>query len=80
MANFCEKLTASLKGLDKHFKPCIIQISEPKGYKGHDGHIQAETWEIDACIRNMMPDTGCYFCYSDNMPDDRQIHISVFLH
>ena len=80
IANFCEKLTASLKGLDKHFKSCIIQISEPKGYKGHDGHIQAETWEIDACIRNMMPDTGCYFCYSDNMPDDRQIHISVFLH
>ncbi len=80
ITNLCEKLTASLKGLDKHCKSCIIQISMPEGYKDHDGHIQAETWEIDAYIRNMMPDTGCYFCYSDNMPDDRQIHISVFLH
>ena len=80
IANFCEKLTASLKGLDKHFKSCIIQISEPKGYKDQVEGIQAETWEIDACIRNMMPDTGCYFCYSDNMPGDRQIHISVFMH
>lgn len=80
IANFCEKLTASLKGLDKHFKSCIIQISEPKGYKDHVEGIQVEAYGIVACVRNMMPDTGCYFCYSDNMPDDRQIHISVFMH
>lgn len=80
IANFCEKLTVSLKGLDKHFKSCIIQISMPDGYKDQDGHIQAETWEIGTCIRDMLPDTGCYFCYSDNIPDDRQIHISVYMH
>lgn len=80
IVNFCEKLTVSLKGQDKHFKSCIIQISMPEGYKDHDGYIQAETWKIDACIRNMMPDTSCYFCYSDNMPGDRQIHISVYMH
>ena len=80
ITNICEKLTASLKGQDVHFNSCMVQISMPEGYKDHDGHIQAETWEIDACIRNMMPDTGCYFCYSDNMPGDRQIHISVFMH
>lgn len=80
ITNLCEKLTDLLKGLDKHFKSCIIQISMPEGYKDHDGHIQAKTWKIDACIRNMMPDTGCYFCYSDNMPDDKQIHISVYMH
>lgn len=80
ITNICEKLTASLKGQDVHFNSCMVQVSMPEGYKDHDGHIQAETWEIDACIRNMMPDTGCYFCYSDNMPGDRQIHISVFMH
>lgn len=80
ITNLCEKLTVSLKGLDKHFKSCIIQISMPEGYKDHDGYIQAETWKIDACIRDMLPDTGCYFCYSDNMPGDKQIYISVFLH
>ena len=80
ITNLCEKLTASLKGQDVHFNSCMVQISMPKGYKDYDGHIQAETWEIDACIRNMMPSAGCYFCYSDNMPSDRQIHISVFLH
>jgi len=80
ITNLCEKLTASLKGQDVHFNSCMVQISMPEGYKDHDGHIQAETWEIDACIRNMMLDTDCYFCYSDNMPGDSQIHISVFMH
>ena len=44
IANFCEKLTVSLKGLDKHFKSCIIQISMPEGYKDQDGHIQSERY------------------------------------
>ncbi|WP_320973888.1 hypothetical protein, partial [Dysgonomonas capnocytophagoides] len=73
-------LTVSLKGLDKHFKSCIIQISILDGYKDHVVGIQVEAYKIVACIRNMMPDTGCYFCYSDNMPDDKQIHISVYMH
>ena len=80
IANFCEKLTVSLKGLDKHFKSCIIQISILDGYKDQVVGIQVEAYKIVACVRNMMPDTSCYFCYSDNMPGDRQIHISVFLH
>lgn len=80
ITNLCEMRIVSLKGLDKHFKSCIIQISMPEGYKDHDGHIQAETWKIDACVRNMMPSAERYFCYSDNMPGDRQIHISVFMH
>ena len=80
IANFCEKLTVSLKGLGKHFKSCIIQISILEGYKDQVVGIQVEAYKIVACVRNMMPDTSCYFCYSDNMPGDRQIHISVFLH
>ena len=80
IANLCEKLTVSLKGQDKHFKSCLIQISMPDGYKGQVEGIQVEAYAIDECVRNIMPSAGCYFCYSDNMPGDRQIHISVFLH
>lgn len=80
IANLCEKLTVSLKGQDKHFRSCMVQISMPEGYKDQVEGIQVETYEIVVCVRNMMPSAGCYFCYSDNMPDDRQIHISVFLH
>lgn len=80
ITNLCEKLAATLKEQDQHFKSCVVQISMSEGYNDPTGRIQAEAYEIDACIRNMLPDTGCYFCYSDNMPDDRQIHISVFLH
>ncbi len=80
IANLCEKLTVSLKGQDKHFRSCMVQISIPDGYKGQVEGIQIEAYEIVACVRNMMPSAECYFCYSDNMPNDRQIHISVFLY
>lgn len=80
ITNLCEKLTASLKGQDVHFNSCMVQISMPEGYKDQVVGIQVEAYKIVACVRNMMPDTSCYFCYSDNMPGDRQIHISVFLH
>ena len=80
IANFCEKLTASLKGLDRHFKSCMVQISMPDSYNDPTGRIQNGAREIGMCIRNMMPDTDCYFCYSNNLPDDRQIYISVYMH
>lgn len=80
IANLCEKLTVSLKGQNKHFRSCMVQISMPAGYKGQVEGIQVEAYEIVACVRNMMPSAGCYFRYSDNMPDDRQIHISVYMH
>ena len=80
IANLCEKLTVSLKGQNKHFRSCMVQISMPEGYKGQVEDIQVKAYEIVACVRDMMPSAGGYFCYSDNMPDDRQIHISVFLH
>lgn len=80
IANLCEKLTVSLKGQNKHFRSCMVQISMPEGYKGKVEGIQVEAYEIVACVRNMMPSAGCYFCYSDNMPGDRQIHISVYMH
>ena len=80
IANLCEKLTASLKGQDVYFKSCMVQISMPEGYKDQVEGIQVEAYGIVACVRNMMPSAGCYFCYSDNMPDDRQIHISVYMH
>lgn len=80
ITNLCEKLTASLKGQDVHFKFCIVQVAMPEWNGGPTERIQTDAWNIGECVRNMTPDTGCYFCYSDNMPDDRQIHISVFLH
>ncbi|MFQ9171844.1 MAG: RNA 2'-phosphotransferase [Parabacteroides distasonis] len=80
ITNLCEKLTASLKGQDVHFKFCIVQVAMPEWNGGPTERIQTDAWNIGECVRNMTPDTGCYFCYSDNMPGDRQIHISVFLH
>lgn len=80
IARLCEELTASFKGQDAHFRSCMVQISMPAGYKDQVEGIQVEAYEIVACVRNMMPSAGCYFCYSDNMPDDRQTHISVFMH
>ena len=80
IANLCEKLTVSLKGQEVHFRSCIIQISMPAGCKDQVEGIQVEAYEIVACVRNMMPSVGCYFCYSDNMPGDSQIRLSVFLH
>lgn len=76
----CERLTTALKGPDVHFKFCIVQVAVPEGSGGPTERIQTEAWNIGACVRNMTPDTDCYFCYSDNIPSDRQIHISVFLH
>lgn len=80
IANLCEKLTVSLKGPDVHFKFCIVQVAVLEGSGGPTERIQTEAWNIGAYVRNMTPDTDCYFCYSDNIPSDRQIHISVFLH
>ena len=80
IANLCEKLTVSFKGQEVHFRSCIIQISMPAGCKDQVEGIQVEAYEIVACVRNMMPSVGCYFCYSDNMPGDSQIRLSVFLH
>ncbi len=80
IARLCGELTASFKEQDAHFRSCMVQISMPEAYKDPVEGIQVEAYEIVACVRNMMPSAGCYFCYSDNMPDDRQIYISVFLH
>lgn len=80
ITNLCEKLTVSLKGQDVHFNYCMVQISMPEGCNDPTVRIQTETYEIVECARNMMPSAACYICYSDNMPGDRQIHISVYMH
>lgn len=33
ITNLCDKLTATLKGLDASFKSCIVQVSMSDGYK-----------------------------------------------
>lgn len=78
--NLRERLTAALEGPNAHFKSCIVQVAMPEGNRAPAERIQTEVWNIGACVRSKVPGMGCYFCYSDNMPGDRQIYISVFLH
>ena len=80
ITNLCEKLTASLKGQDVHFNSCMVQISMPEDCYAPTVRIQTEAYEIVECVQNMMPSAACYICYSDNMPGERQIHISVYMH
>lgn len=78
--NLRERLTAALEGPDAHFKSCIVQVAMPEENESPAERIQTEVWNIGACVRNKVPDMGCYFCYSDNMPGDSQIRLSVFMH